>query len=305
MDRLTSMAVFAKAAELGSFSAAAEALNMSSQLVGKHVRMLEQHLGVQLINRTTRRQSLTGVGRNFYERAKNILAEMEAAESIAAETRATPRGLLRINAPVSFGVHALAAGLPEFLKQYPEVSVELNLSNRFVDLVDEGYDAVFRVGALTDSGLMARALAPYRLIVCASPAYLRAAPPLEKPEDIERHECITFAVSSTRYEWVFDGPGEPVVVPIKARLTIDNGEALRTAARAGMGLIFQPEALIQDDLKAGVLVEAMPAFKARPMPFHILYAPDRRMTPKLRRFLDFAVARFGPASGPSTPAGGA
>jgi DNA-binding transcriptional LysR family regulator len=293
MDRLTSMAVFARAVELGSFSAAAEALEMSSQLVGKHVRLLEQHLGVQLLNRTTRRQSLTSVGQSFYERAKNILAEVEAAESVAAETRAMPRGRLRINAPVSFGVHALAPKLPDYLKQFPEVSVELNLSNRFVDLIDEGYDAVFRVGDLADSVLMARKLAPYQLVLCASPAYLGNAPPLDRPQDLENHECITFAVSSTRYEWVFEGPEGCITVPIKSRLIIDNGEALRTAARADMGLIFQPQELVKEDLHAGLLVELLPSFKAEAKPFHVLYAPDRRMTPKLRSFLDFAVSSFG------------
>jgi DNA-binding transcriptional LysR family regulator len=293
MDRLTSMAVFARAVELGSFSAAAEALEMSSQLVGKHVRLLEQHLGVQLLNRTTRRQSLTSVGQSFYERAKNILAEVEAAESVAAETRAMPRGRLRINAPVSFGVHALAPKLPDYLKQFPEVSVELNLSNRFVDLIDEGYDAVFRVGDLADSVLMARKLAPYQLVLCASPVYLGNAPPLDRPQDLENHECITFAVSSTRYEWVFEGPEGCITVPIKSRLIIDNGEALRTAARAGMGLIFQPQELVKEDLRAGLLVELLPSFKAEAKPFHVLYAPDRRMTPKLRSFLDFAVSSFG------------
>jgi DNA-binding transcriptional LysR family regulator len=293
MDRLTSMAVFARAVELGSFSAAAEALEMSSQLVGKHVRLLEQHLGVQLLNRTTRRQSVTSVGQSFYERAKNILAEVEAAESVAAETRAMPRGRLRINAPVSFGVHALAPKLPDYLKQFPEVSVELNLSNRFVDLIDEGYDAVFRVGDLADSVLMARKLAPYQLVLCASPAYLGNAPPLDRPQDLENHECITFAVSSTRYEWVFEGPEGCITVPIKSRLIIDNGEALRTAARAGMGLIFQPQELVKEDLHAGLLVELLPSFKAEAKPFHVLYAPDRRMTPKLRSFLDFAVSSFG------------
>jgi len=293
MDRLTSMAVFARAVELGSFSAAAEALEMSSQLVGKHVRLLEQHLGVQLLNRTTRRQSVTSVGQSFYERAKNILAEVEAAESVAAETRAMPRGRLRINAPVSFGVHALAPKLPDYLKQFPEVSVELNLSNRFVDLIDEGYDAVFRVGDLADSVLMARKLAPYQLVLCASPVYLGNAPPLDRPQDLENHECITFAVSSTRYEWVFEGPEGCITVPIKSRLIIDNGEALRTAARAGIGLIFQPQELVKEDLHAGLLVELLPSFKAEAKPFHVLYAPDRRMTPKLRSFLDFAVSSFG------------
>src|SRR5918998_2166590 len=174
MDRFTSMQVFAKAVETGSFSAAADALSMSSQMVGKHVRLLEDHLGVRLINRTTRRQSLTEIGRSFYERVRTILAEVEAAEALAAESRAIPRGQIRVNAPVTFGVHELARALPEYLAAYPEVDVELTLADRIVDLIDEGYDAVFRVGSLADSGLIARSLRPQEFILCAAPAYVDA-----------------------------------------------------------------------------------------------------------------------------------
>lgn len=146
MDRLTSMGIFVRAVDLGSFSAAAEALGMSSQLVGKHIQTLERQLGVRLLNRTTRRQSLTDIGKTFYERARVILAEVEAAENLVAQTRATPRGRLKINAPVTFAIHALAPKLKDYLNVYPDVSVDLTLTNRFVDLIEEGYDAVFRIG---------------------------------------------------------------------------------------------------------------------------------------------------------------
>jgi DNA-binding transcriptional LysR family regulator len=178
MDRLLSMEVFVKTVEMGSLSAAADAMQMSSQLVGKHVRLLEQLLGVQLLNRTTRRQHLTEIGSAYYERAKNILAEVEAAQSLAEEVRATPVGKLRISAPVSFGIHALSAKLSAYMAQYPEVAVELSITNRKVDLIDEGFDAVFRVGTLSDSGLIARNLKPYKLLLCASPLYLTKNLPL-------------------------------------------------------------------------------------------------------------------------------
>ena len=164
MDRFAAMRVFIRAVELGSFSAAAQALRISPQLVGKQVGQLEAHLGVQLLHRTTRRQSLTDFGRVFYDRAKIILADVEAAESLAAEALATPTGRLRVNAPVSFGMHALAPRLPEFLRDHPQVTVDLTLNNRAIDLVDEGYDATFRVGELADSRLVGRALAPLSLI---------------------------------------------------------------------------------------------------------------------------------------------
>jgi len=293
MDRLTSMGVFAKAVEFGSFSAAADALQMSPQLVGKHVQMLEHHLGVRLLNRTTRRQSLTEMGRAFYERARNILAEVEAAEALAAETRAVPRGHLRINAPVSFGIHALAPRLSEYLGLYPDVSIELTLSNRVVDLIDEGYDLVFRVGELADSGLIARPLAPYRLVLCAAPSYLARHRPPNSPMDLQAHECLGFSLSSIRTHWVLDGPGGRVSVPVSCRLMIDNGEALLAAALVGLGIMLQPMELVRNELDSGRLVVVLPQFQAPARPFHILYAPDRRPTPKLRSFIDFAMASFG------------
>ena len=293
MDRFTSMRIFAKAVELGSFSAASDALQISSQLVGKHVRVLEQHLGVRLLNRTTRRQSLTEIGKTFYERVKIILAEVDAAESMAAETRAVPRGHIRINAPVTFGIHALAPKLPDYLAAFPEVSVDLTLANRVVDLIDEGYDAVFRVGELSDSGLMARSLAPYRLVLCAAPSYLNSRNPLETPMDLQRHECLGFSHTSLRTHWAFDGPDGRISVPVSGRLMVDSGEALLSAAVAGVGVMLQPIELVEAELDAGRLVVVLPEYRVPTRPMHIVYAPDRRMTPKLRSFLDFAVATFG------------
>ncbi|MDE1147981.1 MAG: LysR family transcriptional regulator [Azospirillaceae bacterium] len=293
MDRLTSMRIFVQAVELGSFSAAADALGLSSQLVGKHVQALEQHLGVRLLNRTTRRQGLTDIGRIYHERAKIILAEVEAADSLAAESRAAPRGRLRVNAPVSFGIHALTARLPDYLRSCPEVSVDLTLANRRVDLIDEGYDVVFRIGDLADSRLMARALAPYRLVLCAAPSYLDAHPPLIHPLDLARHECLLFPNTALRASWPFDGPDGRVTVPVTGRLCIDSGEALQVAVLAGLGVGLQPVEVARADLAAGRLRALLPGYTVPGRPMHILYAPDRRMTPKLRSFLDFAAAEFG------------
>ena len=293
MDRLQSMSVFAKAVELGSFSAAGEALRMSSQLVGKYVQTLEQHLGVRLINRTTRRHHLTEAGFAFYERVKIILAEVEAAEGMAAISGGIPRGQLRINAPVSFGIHALSRHLPDYMAAYPEVTVDLSLSNRYVDLIDEGFDVAFRVGELSDSGLIARALAPYRLQLCAAPAYLANHPPITHPGDLTQHECLGFSYTDLRTRWTFGGSDGEITVPVSGKLMVDSGEALLMAARAGMGLFIQPSELVRDDLADGRLVEVLPNYPIPTRPFHLLYAPDRRMTPKLRSFIDFAVAAFG------------
>ena len=293
MDRLSSMATFAKTVELGSFSAAGEALGMSPQLVGKYVQTLEQQLGVRLLNRTTRRQHLTDIGSTFYERVKIILAEVEAAEALAAETRATPRGRLRIGAPVSFGIHALAPKLPDYLRACPEVSIDLSASNRYVDVIDEGFDAIFRVGELSDSSLIARPLAPYRLVLCASPAYLSAHAPILHPHDLAQHECLGFSHTELRTNWTFDGPNGRVTVPVSGRLMADSGESLRSVAIAAMGLLLQPLELVQSELDTGRLVEVLPEFSVPTRPMHLLYAPDRRITPKLRSFIDFAVATFG------------
>jgi DNA-binding transcriptional LysR family regulator len=296
MDRFSCMATFVKAVELGSFSAAADALSMSSQLVGKHVQMLEQHLNVRLLNRTTRRQSLTDFGKTFYERARNILAEVEAAEDLAAETRIAPRGRLRVNAPVTFGVHALAPRLPEYLKAFPEISIDLRLSNRFVDVIDEGYDVVFRVGELADSGLIARVLEPYRLILCAAPSYLAARGRLKSPTDLEQHDCLGFAFREMESRWDFEGPDGRVSVPVSSRVVMDSGEALLTAALAGMGVMLQPAEMVLPEITAGRLIALLPDYRAPSLPFHILYAPDRRPPPKLRSFIDFAASAFGPKS---------
>ena len=293
MDRLLSMSVFAKAVEVGSFSAAGDVLRMSSQLVGKHVQTLEQHLGVRLINRTTRRQHLTEAGFAFYERVKIILAEVEAAEGLAAMSGGTPRGRLRINAPVSFGVHALSKRLPEYLDKYPEVSIDLSLANRFVDLIDEGFDMSFRVGELSDSGLIARRLAPYRLRLCAAPAYLASHSKISHPADLEQHECLGFSYTELRTRWIFEGPVGEITVPVSGKLMVDNGEALLMAARAGMGLLLQPCELVHEDLISGRLMEVLTDYPIPARSFHLLYAPDRRMTPKLRSFIDFAVSAFG------------
>ena len=293
MDRLLSMTVFARAVELGSFSAAAEVLHMSPQLVGKHVHTLEQHLGLRLLNRTTRRQHLTEIGASYYEKVKLILSEVASAEGLAAESLATPSGRLRVNAPLTFGIHALMPRLAGYMAAHPGVQVEVSLANRYVDALEEGADVVFRVGELSDSSRIARRLAPYRLILCAAPAYIEAHPPITTPMDLASHECLGFAHTELRTHWRFDGPAGLVTVPVTGRLMVDSGEALLVAARAGMGVLLQPAELVEPDIAAGRLVRVLPKYRAPDRPLHLLFAPDKQMTPKLRSFIEFAVAAFG------------
>lgn len=293
MDRFTSIAIFTRAAEQGSFTAAAETLNMSPQLVGKHVSSLEQHLGVRLINRTTRHHSLTDAGRDFYDRAKSILAELEAAEKFAEVTRAIPRGRLRINAPVTFGIHALSGLLPQYLSQNPEVNVELTLGNRMVDLIDEGFDVVFRVGELSDSGLKSRMLRPYTLIACAAEKYLQNAPPLNHPDDLRSHECLIFSHTVLRTHWDFVTEEGIIQVPVSGRLTLDSGEALMQATCAGQGIALQPAELVMPLLASGKLLPVLQEYPVPARKLQLLYAPDRRLTPRMRSFIDFATEHFG------------
>lgn len=292
MDRLACMKVFVKAVEAGSISSAAAELNLSSQLAGKQIRALEDGLGIKLLTRTTRRQSLTDSGQLFYERARNILAEMEAVEALMAETRSEPRGRLRISAPITFGSHGLAPEIPEYLRQHPEVSIDLSLTNRTVDLVEEGFDVVFRTGDLPDSSLIARRLASYRLALCAAASYIKLAEPLRAPLDLLKHECLVFSHTSLRTQWSFDGPEGRVTVPINGRFSTNSGEALRAAAVAGMGILLQPYELVADEIEAGRLIRLLPEYEPAARSLHVLYASDRRMTPKLRSFLDFAVQKF-------------
>jgi DNA-binding transcriptional LysR family regulator len=293
MDRLLSMTVFARAVELGSFSAAGEAMHMSSQLVGKHVQTLEHHLGVRLLNRTTRRHHLTEIGASYYERVKVILAEVESAEGLAAETRAIPRGRLRVNAPVTFGVHALAPRLPAYLSANPEVTIDLSLSNGYVDAIEEGFDIVFRIGELADSSLIARELAPYQLVLCAAPAYVERHLPIRSLTDLSKHECLGFSHTELRTHWTLEGPEGRVTIPVSGRFMANHGEAMLAIAKAGMGIMLQPLELVRAELESGSLVRVLPDYSAPTRPMHILYAPDRRLTPKLRSFIDFAVGTFG------------
>ena len=295
MDKLASMAVFVKAVETGSFADTAAALNMSGPMVGRHVRHLEEHLGVQLLTRTTRRQSLTDVGQIYYERCKVALAEVETAEACASEMRVRPRGRLRINAPVTFGSRALTPALPDYLAVYPEIQIELTLNNRIVDLVDEGFDAAIRMGTLRDSSLIARRLADYELIACASPTYLKKHGTPTTPADLKAHLCLGFQPGAPEEYWTFKGPsGRSESMQIAGPFKSNSGRALMTMAIAGAGIILQPTVLLKDQIAVGTLVPVLPTFVPQPLPMHIVFAPDRRPTLKLRSFIDFMVDRFGP-----------
>ncbi|MBI6908456.1 LysR family transcriptional regulator [Pseudomonas sp. ICBG1301] len=296
MDRLSSMHAFVMAAESGSYARAAERLNMSPQMVAKHVTALEQRLGARLLNRTTRRQSLTELGTAYYERCKHILTEADAADSLAQIMNDTPRGKLRITAPVTFGSYSLMPLITAFLRDHPEVEIDLHLTDRFVDLVEEGYEVAFRIGPLATTSLTARPLAPYRLVVCAAPAYLAARGTPLIPADLEQHECLGYAYWSRPADrkWLFHQGAATHEVAVSSRLRINESRALMSAALDGFGIVLGPEDFLRTALARGELVRVLPAFDAPSRPMHLVYTANRQRTAKLRRFVEAVVQRFGP-----------
>lgn len=296
MDRLASMAAFVKAAEVGSFTAAASALRMSPQMIAKHVTWLESRLGTRLLNRTTRRQSLTDIGKAYYDRCKLVLAEADWADSLAEEAKGTPRGRLRVNAPVSFGTHSLTPVIAHYLRQYPEVEVDLVLNDRFVDLVEEEFEAVFRIGPLADSSFIARELAPFRLVACASPDYLRERGVPATPLDLEMHECLVYASTTsgpTGSDWRFVRGEQIHTVGVRHRLQVNDARALLVAALDGFGIAFIAEDLAREGLRSGRLVKVLTDYETPSRPIHLIYHPDRRQTPKLKGFISVIISELG------------
>ena len=299
MDRLASMDVLVKAVELGSFRAAAAALGVSPQRVGKQIAVLEARLGTTLLNRSTRRQSLTAAGRIYYERCRAVLADADAADRAVHALGTAPRGRLRVNAPVTFGTFGLAPLVIRFLAAFPEVDVELLLTARFVDIVDEGYDAVLRLGALRDTSLAARPLAPYRLIACAAPAYLARFGMPAVPEDLGARECLGFVAWSGLAvdEWTFTRGDETRTVRTGGRYRVNDARVLRDAAVAGGGIVLQADAVVAADLAAGRLVRILPDWEGPLRPMNLLFPSGRPTTPTLRAFVDAVARAFGPRSG--------
>ena len=299
MDKLRSMEIFVSVVDHGSFTAAADTFRISPVMVGKHIKQLEERLGTRLLTRTTRRQSLTEIGQQYVEQCRQILAQIAAAETGAEAMRATPRGKLKITAPVSFGSECIAPLMADYLDAYPEVSLELNLNDRMVDLVEEGFDAAIRIGKLEDSGMVARPLRPYAMVICASPAYLAKHGTPRTPDDLARHECVDFMQWSRHMRWRLSGKAaRHDGAAAESRFRSNNGQALRMAALHGFGIVMQAEILLADDIAAGRLVPLLADYVPAPRLMHLLYPRDRQPTPKLTTFIDFLLQRYGPAATP-------
>lgn len=295
MDKLASMAMFIRVVESGSFTAAANASRVSPTMVAKHIRTIEQRLDARLLHRTTRRQQLTEVGRLYYERCKQVLAEVDLAESSASELRASPRGLVRLVAPVSFGSQSLVPALADYMARYPDVNVELTLDNRTPDLINDGYELGIHIGRVDAAGVVARPLRPYRRILAAAPAYLERRGEPTHPEQLCAHDCLGISYWSRHDRWHLQGPGGDIYeVLVKGRFTSNQGNALRIAAVHGAGIVLQPEALLADDIATGRLMRVLPYWAYKTTPTYLIYPQDSRPTAKLRSIIDFLLMRFSP-----------
>ncbi|MEH2482290.1 DNA-binding transcriptional LysR family regulator [Nitrobacteraceae bacterium AZCC 2146] len=296
MDRFASMSVFVNVVEKGSFAAAADESGMTPTMVGNHIRSLETHLGIRLLTRTTRRQALTETGKDYYQQCLKILALVGDAEVEAREMRSRPRGRLRVTAPISFGTVCLAPLLIHYTQENPEVSLELTLDDRVIDIAKEGFDAAIRIGALPDSSnLTARPLRPWRRILCASPSYLDAHGEPTTLDELATHRCLCFGYPQgpEREYRLISKSGEARIARVEGYASINNGHALLAAAQSGLGIILQPESLVSRDLEEGRLVHILQDWSTTSSSLHIVYLIDRQMTPKLRHFIQFVGDRFG------------
>lgn len=290
MDKLRSMEVFVAVVDAGSFTAAAAQCDISPVMVGKHIQFLESLLGARLLTRTTRRQSLTELGLQYAEQCKAILAQIGEAESGAARMRGGARGVLKITSPVTFGSEMLAPAMVDYLAQYPEMRADLHMNDRLVDVVEDGFDAAIRIGQLEDSTLIARALQPYNMMICAAPTYLKRKGTPRTPADLLDHECLDFLHWNKHVRWRLRE--EVSEIPV-SRLRSNNGQALKSAAVAGFGIVMQSELLLASEVAAGRLVPLMEDYAPAPRPMHLLYPRDRQPTPKLSTFIEFMLDRFG------------
>jgi hypothetical protein len=256
---------------------------------------LEAQLGLRLFHRTTRSLTLTEAGRGYFERVSQILIDLEAAEQSVSHLQITPRGQLKISAPMSFGFLHLAPALPDFLAAYPELTVDVMMSDRFVDLVEEGFDLAVRIGSLAESSMIAKKLSPIRRVICASPDYLARHGTPQTPQDLSNHQCLYNSNLPSGYEWRFQMPdGKPVSVSVKGQISINNGDALRIAALNHLGLIDLPTFIVGRDLQAGTLVSVLDEYVPQRMALYAAYSHARHLSPKVRAFVDFLSQRFGP-----------
>jgi DNA-binding transcriptional LysR family regulator len=292
MDKLDAMNAFAKVVALGSYAEAARVLGLTRSAVSKAVQELEHQLGVRLLDRTTRRVGPTEAGLAYYERCLDVLSRIEETELQISRLHHEPKGLLRINGPMSFGALYLGPVVADFMTAYPDLRIELTLTDRFIDPIEEGVDVTIRIAALHDSSLIARKLAPARIVMAASPDYLEQHATPVVPADLMSHRCLAYGHTSTLTKWTLQTGDELVNTPVHSLVCSNNGDVLRAAALKGHGIVFLPTFLIGPDLAAGRLRQVMAEYEPPPMGIYALYAPNRYLAVKTRVFIDFLAKRF-------------
>lgn len=289
MDRLTSLTAFVQVADNGGFSAAARRLNMSTTMVSNHVQALEDRLGARLLNRTTRKVSLTEVGRAYYDRCTQILSDLEHADDIASASQSTPRGTLRIYTSTHM-IPFIAPAVSEFLGLYSEVKVELMMGERAVDMIDEGYDVSIHLTPPRDSSLIVRSLATWRHVLCCSPSYLEKHGPPRQLSELSERNCVKHVLYPFQDGWHFvDRNGAPAVAPVSGNLITNSGETLRLAALEGVGISMAAGFLVAGDLEAGRLVRLLPDYRPVELAVNAVYPHRHHLSAKVRRFIDLLV----------------
>ncbi|HWU52074.1 MAG TPA: LysR family transcriptional regulator [Tahibacter sp.] len=294
MDKLQAMQLFVRVVDSGSYTAAADQMEISRALASKLVQALEDQLGVRLLHRTTRKLSLTEAGERYYQRVSEILGSLNEAEALAAEFQADPRGRLRVSAPMSFAIHHLGAAVAEFQQRHPRIELELTLNDRQVDLVEEGFDMAVRIAKLADSSLVARRIAPCRMLLVASPDYLRRAGEPQHPQELVAHNYLSYTLAARRDEIVLVSGAERETVNLNGSLRVNNGDVIASAAAAGLGFCISPSFLVWQRLQRGELVQLLPQWQIPEIAVHAVYPAGRTLPAKTRSFIDYLVERFGP-----------
>ena len=292
MDRLTSLTVFGQVVERGGFSAAGRHLNMSVTMVSNHVQALEDRLGVRLLNRTTRKVSLTDIGKEYYERSRQVLMDLEEADEIANAQQATPQGQLRIytNAVMA---RFLTPVIGDYLTLYPNVSVEMTAGEAMVNLIEQGYDLAIRTAPAQDSSLIIRRLASWRHVLCCAQSYLEKNPTPAMPSDLAEHNCIRYAFYPYGTEWRFENPNSGIVsVSVRGNLITNNAETLRAFALEGRGIFLAPSFMIADEIARGEMVRLLPDYRPVEFTINAIYANRTHLPAKIRVFLDMTAERF-------------
>lgn len=294
MNRITALNVYRRVVELGTFKAAADDLHLSQAAVSKNINELEDYLGIALINRTTRRMSVTESGMAYYSQICSVLEALESADQSVMATSFTPKGRLRISAPMSYGLIKINPLICDFRRRYPDISTEVILSDTYVDLLDKGIDVAIRGGgALNDSSMRSRLVCTVKRVLCAAPEYLSNSAPVIRPENLKEHDCLVYSLSSSPRKWLFSKDSENVSVElIPASYSVNNGIALKQAAVSGLGIILIPEDFVRPELGTGELVQVMPDWMPDTHSLYAVYPYHKEQSQKVRLFIDFMMEAF-------------